>query len=99
MGAGGLCLFRLNAVAKQPVVFKQPWTMPTDEKEPGQEEVRKHDIVFNVAKRETHNHKTGFKKLFKKLRFNYNCSHNKDEMASDWLDKVLWCVRSPPALR
>jgi len=48
----------------------------------------KKTIVINASKKETHNLQSGFKKLFRRLRSNYNVKGNKDEITRDTLSDV-----------
>lgn len=43
----------------------------------------KSDVIFDMSKRCSHTPKSGYKKLYRKLRSSYSMGVNKDEIAAD----------------
>jgi len=53
-------------------------------------------IIFDVAKKESHNPNNGFKKLFRRLRAHYKISSNKDDLTSETLAEADLLVFGGP---
>lgn len=53
-------------------------------------------LLFDVSKRETHHPNSGFKKLFRRVRANFKCDVNKDEIVLERLKPAALVVFGAP---
>jgi hypothetical protein len=71
-----------------------------DNKDPGisgpSAEQAKSDVIFDMSKRCSHTPKSGYKKLYRKLRSTYSMGVNKDDIAADIISNAKCLVFGNP---